>query len=253
MKSIIEKHPLTPGIIITRIYKLHFLKKISMRYLLFLSFVFSLISCRKESMIHTEKTNTSIEISYKITVSVNWQSPQFSVPTNAHVTPLIGMIHSRNTFLWNTSGFATKGLENVAEDGDNTVMNKELDSILATKKSLSKFTIPRPLVTGSVDTTLKFNLYNSYISFASMIAPSPDWFMGIHDVNLLIKGKWADSLTLDINVYDAGTEEGDVFAYNNLATMPQDIIHILTPLNATVLANGNSSIAPFATIKFIKK
>ena len=85
-----------------------------------------------------------------------------------------------------------------------------------------------------------------------MIAPSPDWFMGLSNVNLFENNKWLDTLSLNIRVYDAGTEEGDVFGYNNPSTVPQQTIMLLTPSTATVLANNNASIAPIATIRFVK-
>ncbi len=85
-----------------------------------------------------------------------------------------------------------------------------------------------------------------------MVAPSPDWFMGISNVSLLQNNKWVDSLTLNIKVYDAGTEQGDVFGYNNPSTVPQQTVTILTPANASVLANGNTAIIPIATVRFTK-
>ena len=83
-----------------------------------------------------------------------------------------------------------------------------------------------------------------------MIAPSPDWFMGISNVSLLENNKWVKELTLNVRLYDAGTEEGNVFGYSNPATIPQQPIMLLTP--ASVLANNNTSVAPIATVRFVK-
>lgn len=220
-----------------------------MRYLLFIFLGFLFFSCKK-----TEVKTPYIfsEASYKMTVTMNWTSPQFSIPAGAHVTTIIGMIHSQDTFLWKQNVLATPGLEDVAEVGNTIKMNGELDEIIAKNKALSKFQIAAPLITGTTETTLKFNTVFSYISFASMIAPSPDWFMGLSNVNLFENNKWLDTLSLNIRVYDAGTEEGDVFGYNNPSTVPQQTIMLLTPSTATVLANNNASIAPIATIRFVK-
>jgi len=191
------------------------------------------------------------EASYKMTVSMNWTNPQLAVPSGAHVTTLIGMIHSKDTTLWKEGGLATPGLEDVAEVGSTIKMNAEIDPIIGKYKALSKFQIAPPAINGNVTTTLNFNTSYSYISFASMIAPSPDWFMGISSVNLLgNNNKWLDSLTLNIRVYDAGTENGNAFDYNNPSTVPQQPVTLLTP--ASVLANGNTSLAPIATIYFKK-
>ena len=231
-----------------------------MRYLNFamLALVSLLASCKKETTDQTLPLVTApvvvpySEATYSMTVTLNWQSPQFAVPAGVHVTALIGMIHSKDTFLWKPGLQASKGLEDVAEIGNTVHMNTELDSILALNKALTKFSIAPPPVTGTVSTNFNFNTNYPCISFASMIAPSPDWFMGLHDLNLFEGNKWANDLTVQIMLYDAGTEDGDVFGYNNPATVPQQNISFLTPQNASVLANGNSQIYAIGTARFVK-
>jgi hypothetical protein len=218
-----------------------------MRYLLLIFLAYAVFSCNKtdvqEPLVYSEAT-------YKMTVTMNWKTPQFSVPNGAHITPIVGMIHSRDTFLWKESLLSTPGLEDVAEIGNNLKMNTEIDGILLKNKAGSKFQIPPPSITGTSDSTLKFTTTFPNISFASMIAPSPDWFMGINNVSLFQNNKWVTDLTLNIKLYDAGTEEGNVFGYNNPVTNPQQTIMLLTP--ASVLANNNTSIATIATVRFLR-
>ena len=224
-----------------------------MRYLVPLIILSCIVSCKKEIISAPSEIPVPYsEASYTMIVSLNWQSPQFSVPATAHVTALIGMVHSKDTVLWSPDKLATKGLEDVAETGNTINMNLELDAIIARSRALSKFMLPPPAVRGTTSTILKFNTDYSYISFASMIAPSPDWFLGIHDVNLFPNKKWVDDVTLNIMLYDAGTEDGDVFGYNNPETIPQQKVSFLTPSNATVLANGNPSIYAIGTVRFMK-
>lgn len=192
------------------------------------------------------------EASYQAVFTLNWQSPQFAVPPNVHVTALVGIVHSKDTTLWSPGSLATKGIEDVAEIGNTIALNAELDFILSKGKALSKFMISPPLVTGSTETILDFNTGFSCFTFASMIAPSPDWFMGIHDYDLFKNNKWVADTTINILLYDAGTEDGDVFSYDNPVTSPQQVISFLTPLNALVLANGNNSIEAIGTIRFRK-
>jgi len=192
------------------------------------------------------------QASYKIIITMNWSSPNLTVPAGAHVTAITGMVHSKDTFLWAPGKLATPGLEDMAEIGATAKMNAELDSILLKSRALSKFTIQPPAVNGSAETILNFNTFYPYISFASMIAPSPDWFMGVHDFSLFNGSDWINDITLNLMLYDAGTEEGDVFGYNNPATSPQQNISLLTPAGASVLANGNATLAAIGTIRFIK-
>ncbi|MEO6489203.1 MAG: hypothetical protein ABIO04_04610, partial [Ferruginibacter sp.] len=86
----------------------------------------------------------------------------------------------------------------------------------------------------------------------SMIAPSPDWFIGLNGFNLLQNDQWITDKTVDLFVHDAGTEDGDVFGYDNPSTIPQQDISLLTVSNAMVLSNGNSSLAKMGTIRFLK-
>ena len=86
-----------------------------------------------------------------------------------------------------------------------------------------------------------------------MIAPSPDWFMGLHDVNLFKNNHWVSDTTINLLVYDAGTEEGDVFGYNNPDTSPQEPVALLTATNASVLANSNPFIGAIGTVRFVRK
>lgn len=220
-----------------------------MKYLIYLFFLFILHGC--------EKTTRSIplvysEAFYKMQVTMHWTTPAFTVPGGAHVTSLIGMTHARDTFLWKENMLATQGLEDVAEVGNTTKMNAEMDGIIARMRSNFKFQIPAPANNGMVETTVQLSTAYPEISFASMVAPSPDWFLGISNVSLMQNNIWLDSLILPIKVYDAGTEEGNVFNLNNPATVPAQPVKILTPVNGSVLANGNSTIAPIATVRFIK-
>ena len=64
---------------------------------------------------------------------------------------------------------------------------------------------------------------------------------------------WTADTTVNLYAYDAGTEDGDMFGYNNPATVPQQNIHILQALQATILANGNANLAPIATARFTKQ
>lgn len=187
-----------------------------------------------------------------MTITINWSTPQFSVPAGAHVTTLMGMVHSKDTLLWKEGRLATEGLEDVAEVGNITKMNLEIDAIIAKNKALSKFQIAAPLITGTAETNLLFNTTYPNISFASMIAPSPDWFMGVSSISLFVNNKWLDELNLNVRVYDAGTEDGDIFGYNNPSTSPQQPAVLLTPANASVLANTNATIAPIATLRFVR-
>lgn len=205
------------------------------------------LSCKKQ-----KPDVPNAEALYRIRITMNWEGPNLGVPTGAHVTGLAGIIHAKDTFLWTPSQLATPGLEDLAETGNTLRIALESDAILAAGKALSTFLIPPPPVTGTAEARFLFSTDHPCISFASMIAPSPDWFMGIHSLSLHTGNSWITDTTVNLFVYDAGTEEGNMFAYNNPETSPRHNIELLTAVKAEVLANGKPIIAPIGTIRFTK-
>ena len=222
-----------------------------MKYLLVIGITTCFLSCKKEE--YSVQTREEIfDASYTVRIRLNWQGPAFAVPPMAHVTPLMGMVHSKAVRLWNQGSQATKGLEDLAELGNNTAINLELDAFIAGKNALAKFMLPAPNITGGFDTVLTFNKNFSCISFASMLAPSPDWFLGLNSIDLVTNNNWIKDTTVNLMLCDAGTEDGDIFGYDNPATDPQQNIVALTPANAMSLANGNAAINVLGTVQFVK-
>ena len=55
----------------------------------------------------------------------------------------------------------------------------------------------------------------------AMIAPSPDWFVGVDGLDLRDGVGWADRVTVELRVYDAGTDSGASYAAADVATAPR--------------------------------
>lgn len=217
----------------------------------------SIISCKKENTIAPETivaiaSTIDSTASYKIIITGTWAAPQHTIPPNAHFTQFIGLIHSGDCNVYKVGALASKGVENVAEVGSGTVLKKEMDSLIASNKALNKFSLTIPGIIGKDSTNISVNIKNAKISFESMLAPTPDWFAGIDSYSLIQNNKWVNDITIPIYGYDAGTEDGDVFGYANPATVPQQPISLMTPANASVIANGNAAIAPFAILRLVK-
>ena len=92
----------------------------------------------------------------------------------------------------------------------------------------------------------------SKVSVIAMIAPSPDWFVGVDSVELCgSDGKWKDSVSSMLPPWDAGTDSGTTFKADNVMTMPQDVIRQITKDSDTELMGANA-IKEFAKITFTK-
>ncbi|NJN84102.1 MAG: hypothetical protein HC802_18725 [Caldilineaceae bacterium] len=68
----------------------------------------------------------------------------------------------------------------------------------------------------------------SQVTLVTMIAPSPDWFVGVNGLSLWEDGDWVESKTVELHAYDAGTEEGTGFSISNSDTTPHEPIQSLS-------------------------
>jgi hypothetical protein len=80
-----------------------------------------------------------------------------------------------------------------------------------------------------------------------MIAPSPDWFVGVSGLSLRSGDLWIDELVVDLDPYDAGTDSGISFGDPDSNTNPQDPISLITGFPFT----GTGPLGTF-TFEFIR-
>ena len=94
-------------------------------------------------------------------------------------------------------------------------------------------------------TSTKIMVQNMYsmVSLITMIAPSPDWFVGVDSYDLCGINGWKEKVTMDLLPWDAGTENGQTYSLNNRATDPVDVI-------MPIISNSNSDIGQHANITF---
>ena len=60
------------------------------------------------------------------------------------------------------------------------------------------------------------------ITLVTMIAPSPDWFVGTESLNLRdASGAWQSEITVPMYAWDAGTDSGTGYTSGNANTNPQ--------------------------------
>ena len=174
---------------------------------------------------------------YRVTFNSIWNATDHtSVPSNAHWSKLVGATHKTpNTFL-ELGQLATLGIKDVAERGNNTVFNSEVNTEITNGEAdqyingSSLGTATGNIVLSSLQVDESFPL----LTLVSMIAPSPDWFVVLNSYNLLdTNGDWKTSVTLDMFAYDAGTDSGTDYSSANLVTNPFQPISMINsaPIN----------------------
>ena len=63
----------------------------------------------------------------------------------------------------------------------------------------------------SLVVSVRVDAEHPLLSLVAMIAPSPDWFTGVANVDLRENGEWVASKTLELWAYDSGGDDGSTY------------------------------------------
>ena len=188
---------------------------------------------------------------YKLTFSAVWsaQTHPNDFPSSAHFSGLIGMTHNGNTMLFAKAEIASDGIKNMAETGGKNPLEAEIQNFITIGTA-------ETLISGGGinpspgEVSLEFDIVSSHsmVSIVSMVAPSPDWFIAVSNINLIENNEWLTSKTITVDIYDAGTDDGTTFVSPDEPTIPRvAIFEIITPPLAI-----NNVVAPLGSITFTK-
>lgn len=170
-------------------------------------------------------------------------APGVRVPGGAHFTTLVGGIHNSGVTFWERGGMSSPGTEQMAETGRTGDMRSE---VVAAGSNVSSVLVQGVFSGGTPSAVFEIMVSSEHalVTLASMVAPSPDWFVGISDLPLLeSSGEWSHYKSVDLYPYDAGTENGEGFSLSNDATTPHRSITSLRD-------SGKFAGDPIATILF---
>ncbi|MCY4128882.1 MAG: spondin domain-containing protein [Gammaproteobacteria bacterium] len=184
---------------------------------------------------------------YSVKFTGNWtlDSTPGGVVGGAHFTRIAGGKHNSSVTFWASGQTATSGLESLAEIGSTSGFISEINASSHTDASFTSSVGGGG--TGTSTFTLNMKRTHPLVTLASMIGPSPDWFVGLSGYSLLDgDDNWVSSVTVNLYPYDAGTEDGENFSLSNPATNPQGVI---TSLRNT----GKFSDEPMARIAFTRQ
>ncbi|MFT5170885.1 MAG: hypothetical protein ACI9BD_000657 [Candidatus Marinamargulisbacteria bacterium] len=188
---------------------------------------------------------------YRVTFTSTWSGTTHpdSFPSNPHYSGLIGLTHNSGATLWAPGDISSTGMESMAESGSKTLLTTEINALIANGTGdiiLSGGNInPSP---GSVSLDFVATSSHPLVSLVCMIAPSPDWFVGVRDFLLVEDNEWVGSKTMSLVAWDAGTDDGTIYTSGDIDTSPKDGISQLTL--TPFLVNG--SIPYLGTFTFEK-
>ena len=182
--------------------------------------------------------------SYRLTFQGAWTRTVTpgGVPGGAHFSPLIGAVHNDRVSFWAPGERASRQVERVAELG----IQRDLRALMERSPHVSEVLEKQLPGGGTASSMIEFEVTAEYplVTLVTMIAPSPDWFVGTHGLSLLdAQGEWLARRQVDLFPYDAGTEEGTEFSLDNPATVPQGTI-------ASIRGEGKFTDRPIARLTF---
>jgi hypothetical protein len=218
-------------------------------YLAGLFFIF-LFGCSENETIMTTQ-ELELNARYRLTFNATWSALTHPTefPANAHFSGLIGMTHNGNTMLFENGEVASDGIKNMAETGSKNPLESEIQNFISNGTG-------NVLISGGGigsspgEVSLEFDVIISHtlVSVVSMLAPSPDWFIAVSNINLIENAEWVTSKTITVDIYDAGTDDGATFTSPDEPTVPRvPIFEINTPPLAV-----NNVVAPLGSITFTK-
>jgi len=193
------------------------------------------------------KTATYV-VRFESTWSNTAQSGEF--PANPHFSSLIGATHNADVSFWSPGELSSTGIEAMAELGATGPLHTEADTAIANGDAdmrLSEGGVSN--VPGSLTFNLEIDRDYPLVTLVSMLAPSPDWFVGVSGLNLLENGYWVGQKEIILYAYDAGTDSGLTYTSANQDTQAREPVSRIAGEPFLV----NDTIQPVAKLTFIRQ
>ncbi len=156
---------------------------------------------------------------YSVTFTRLWtdkthpfEYPEAGVLTGPHFSGLIGATHGDGYSIFKEGTPPTPGLEKLSEEGKHSPLDQEIKDAITAGRAGALFETG-PIRDASKTETVTFTISSQFpmVSAVAMIAPSPDWFAGAANVNLLEGGQWVSSKSVDLSAYDSGGDDGTTY------------------------------------------
>lgn len=161
---------------------------------------------------------------FRVTLEATWsaQTHPAGFPRGAHFSPLVGVTHDASVAMWAPGAIASVGIELMAERGVTSGLTSEASAHRAAGHADEALVGPAIGTSpGSASMTVAATEQTPLLSLVTMIAPSPDWFVGVHGFDLRPAGAWLTLVDIPLFVYDAGTDSGETYTAADADTQPR--------------------------------
>ena len=194
-------------------------------------------------------TPTAVTARYSVTFEATWrrETHPTDFPASAHFSPLVGGTHSSRVRFWMPGGMASPGIKDMAERGRTSPLDSEVQAAIAAGTAYGL------ILGGAIDRSpgeaaaaFQIGREHPLVSLVSMVAPSPDWFVGVDSLSLVEGGDWVAEKLVPLLPWDAGTDGGPTYAAPDQPSQPRQTIRLL---EGHPVAEGGV-VAPFGSFRF---
>ena len=160
---------------------------------------------------------------YQVTIVQEWSAATHptTLPPGWHTSPAVLAAHRFPEDMFALGNVASPGIELMAETGATSVLRIELAATATVGEVDTGGGINR---TGTSVLDVGVDASSGYLSLVTMLAPSPDWFVGFSALQLWDGDSWIDRFEFDLQPYDAGTDSGTRFTSADIDTQPRQLV-----------------------------
>ena len=222
----------------------------------------AILACSKEEMPATEDSSKMAGMvmgpaEYTVVVKSTWtkENHPFEYPSanpisGPHFSGVIGAAHNASYSIFAEGTSPTPGLERLSEQGKHDPLDAEINAATAAGTAGPLFeTGPLREFTDSLVGTVRVDSAHPMVSLVMMVAPSPDWFTGVSNVNMMENGMWVGTKTLELLAYDSGGDDGTTYKASDKDTNPKKPTSKASTPHFVV----NGVAVPVGSVTFIKK
>lgn len=182
--------------------------------------IYSTICCVLLPMSVLAQNDPAFNARYQVTFESDWSATTHPTdfPPNPHFSGLVGMTHNSDSHIWQMSETASAGIKQMAETGGRFILSNEINAMIADNTGAENLLTGGGIGLSPGMITYQFDISTNapLVSLVSMIAPSPDWFVGVNGLSLKHNQRWQQQVVVELHAYDAGTDAGINYTSANM-------------------------------------
>ena len=190
---------------------------------------------------------------YQVVFDATWSQATHPTnwPANAHWSGPVGGVHNGAVHFFRLGETSSEGIRKMAELGQQATLLAEVAA--AQTNGTAHFQLAGLGLGASPGSRLlvfpqAMNRDYPLVTLCSMIAPSPDWFVGVDSLSLVENGQWVSNKVVTLYGNDAGTDSGASYTSPDLVTVPRGVATQFTGFPSI----QNGVIVPFGTFTFTR-